>query len=204
MKEKTRRKILEVASMLFARYGFHKTSMDEIAKVSRKAKGSIYYHFASKEELFTEIVKQEFEKLKEELMKIVEDDKLNPVQKTIAFLLKRNQTLAESAHYQETLRADLYERFEFLDSLRNKHDEYEKVQMTKILNEGIEKGYYRDMGDTGIILDVFYMVLKGLEIPFFVQKKYVVLKPHLEKMVGIMLRGLAANPDNMFMPKNRA
>ena len=37
--ENTRNKILEVANKLFSRFGFHKTSMDEIAKIARKAKG---------------------------------------------------------------------------------------------------------------------------------------------------------------------
>ncbi|RLD46369.1 MAG: TetR family transcriptional regulator, partial [Bacteroidetes bacterium] len=49
--EGTKDKILEVANKLFSRFGFHKTSMDEIARIARKAKGSLYYHFASKEEL---------------------------------------------------------------------------------------------------------------------------------------------------------
>jgi len=55
----TRNKILSVANKLFSRFGFHKTSMDEIAKIARKAKGSLYYHFASKEELFKEVVSKE-------------------------------------------------------------------------------------------------------------------------------------------------
>ena len=41
--EDTRDKILSVANKLFSRFGFHKTSMDEIAKIARKAKGSLYY-----------------------------------------------------------------------------------------------------------------------------------------------------------------
>jgi len=50
--ETTKETIVSVANRLFSRFGFHKTSMDEIAKVARKAKGSLYYHFASKEDLF--------------------------------------------------------------------------------------------------------------------------------------------------------
>ncbi|MBN1186981.1 MAG: helix-turn-helix transcriptional regulator, partial [Bacteroidales bacterium] len=52
--DSTRESILNVATRLFGRFGFHKTSMDEIAKIARKAKGSLYYHFASKEDLFRE------------------------------------------------------------------------------------------------------------------------------------------------------
>ena len=54
--DKTREKIIEVADKLFGRFGFYKTSMDEIAKIARKAKGSLYYHFSSKEELFKEVM----------------------------------------------------------------------------------------------------------------------------------------------------
>ena len=36
--EDTKDKILSVANKLFSRFGFHKTSMDEIAKIARKAK----------------------------------------------------------------------------------------------------------------------------------------------------------------------
>ena len=69
--DNTRESILNVADKLFSRFGFYKTSMDEIAKIARKAKGSLYYHFASKEELFKEVVSVEIENFKKHLNKIV-------------------------------------------------------------------------------------------------------------------------------------
>ena len=45
--------------------------MDEIAKIARKAKGSLYYHFHSKEILFTEVVKRELTNLQSVLSKIL-------------------------------------------------------------------------------------------------------------------------------------
>ncbi len=197
MKEVTKRKIIEVASQLFAKYGFHKTSVDQIAKTARKAKGSLYYHFASKEELFTEVVSQEFAKVREAIIKVVENNKLNPVEKLKRFLYTRNQMLARSGNYHETLRADLFERFEFLDKVRQEHDEWEKSQLEKILNEGIVKGYYINLGDVKMVVDVFYLVLKGLEIPFFIQKLYLTLGSKVDDLVGIMLRGISANPQDM-------
>ena len=38
MKQSTKDTIVQVAGNLFAKYGFYKTSMDEVAKVARKAK----------------------------------------------------------------------------------------------------------------------------------------------------------------------
>ena len=197
MKEVTKRKIIEVASQLFAKYGFHKTSVDQIAKTARKAKGSLYYHFKSKEELFTEVVSQEFAKVREAIKKVVDNNKLNPIEKLKRFLYTRNQILARSGNYHETLRADLFEHFEFLDKVRQEHDEWEKRQLEKILNEGIEKGYYIDFGDVRMVVDVFYLVLKGLEIPFFIQKLYLTLGSNVNDLVGIMLRGISANPQDM-------
>ena len=194
MKDKTHKKIIEVASVLFAKYGFRKTSMDEIARVAHKAKGSLYYHFESKEVLFTEVVSTEFEELKGELMKIMQDKTLNPVDKTKAYLRKRMDSLAKAENYHETIRADLFDRFEFVDSLREELDKWDKKNLKLILEDGILAGYYMDMPNLDMILEVFFMVLKGLEIPLFIQKKYIQLGPHFDDMLMILVRTIVADP----------
>lgn len=50
-----RRQILTEAGRLFARQGFEGTSMREIAAATGLLSGSLYYHFASKEELFVAV-----------------------------------------------------------------------------------------------------------------------------------------------------
>jgi AcrR family transcriptional regulator len=75
--DETKDIIVSVANKLFSRFGFQKTSMDEIAKTARKAKGSLYYHFASKEELFKEVVSREMSVLKNQLSDIVHNTELN-------------------------------------------------------------------------------------------------------------------------------
>ncbi len=59
-----KKQIIESATKHFSGYGFHKTTMDEIARDIHKAKGVLYYYFRSKEELFNEVLKQELDKLK--------------------------------------------------------------------------------------------------------------------------------------------
>ena len=75
--DETKDIIVSVANKLFSRFGFQKTSMDEIAKTARKAKGSLYYHFASKEALFKEVVSREMSVLKNQLSVIVNNTELN-------------------------------------------------------------------------------------------------------------------------------
>ncbi len=51
-----RREILTIAARLFAKDGFHKTTMDDIAIASEWSKGALYLRFQTKEELFFSII----------------------------------------------------------------------------------------------------------------------------------------------------
>jgi AcrR family transcriptional regulator len=48
--------ILEAARKLFATQGFEATSIDDIAARAGVAKGAVYHHFDSKEEIFTRVL----------------------------------------------------------------------------------------------------------------------------------------------------
>ncbi|MBK7479782.1 MAG: TetR/AcrR family transcriptional regulator [Bacteroidales bacterium] len=189
--EDTRDKILSVANKLFSRFGFHKTSMDEIAKIARKAKGSLYYHFASKEDLFKEVVSTELINLKSQLSIIIDDTDLSASGKMKKYLIKRMEVLNDAANYHETLKADFFEHFHFIDDLRNELDELEKENLKKIINQGVETGEFMPIADMEVLLDVFIMVMKGLEIPFFLQGKYTKYAPHFEGLMSILTKGLA-------------
>jgi AcrR family transcriptional regulator len=54
--ERTRIEILQAASQLFIRHGFHGTSMRQIAEQAGVALGGIYNHFSSKEDIFTAVM----------------------------------------------------------------------------------------------------------------------------------------------------
>lgn len=51
-RQDVRERILETAGALFARKGYHVTSMDDIVRESGLSKGAIYGYFESKEDLF--------------------------------------------------------------------------------------------------------------------------------------------------------
>lgn len=63
----TREKILEAAKSLFVKNGFHETSMSAIAEKAGLGKGTLYWYFSSKDELFNKMLKKEGEIIIEEI-----------------------------------------------------------------------------------------------------------------------------------------
>lgn len=55
-REATTAAILKAARKLFAARGFDDTSIDDIASEAGVAKGAVYHHFESKEEIFTQVL----------------------------------------------------------------------------------------------------------------------------------------------------
>lgn len=56
MADPRRAEILEAATAVFLRYGFKKTSMDEVARAAGMSRPGLYLHFPGKLELFTATV----------------------------------------------------------------------------------------------------------------------------------------------------
>ena len=62
-REKKREKILDAAAELFSHKSYHEVMMEDVAKLTDVAKGTVYNYFASKEELYFSIMKIRMEKL---------------------------------------------------------------------------------------------------------------------------------------------
>lgn len=69
-----RNKIIEAAVQVFSESGYHKSSVDDIAKRAGVAKGSIYYHFQDKAVLFTSVVEDSIDWIVSKLDTYVKDD----------------------------------------------------------------------------------------------------------------------------------
>ena len=55
-KEATPKRILDAASEVFAEKGYHDAAVDDIVKASNSSKGSFYFHFPSKQQIFFALV----------------------------------------------------------------------------------------------------------------------------------------------------
>ncbi len=183
-------RIIESATKYFSKYGFHKTTMDEIAKNIHKAKGVLYYYFKSKEELFNEVLKKELGTLKEALLEIVHSNN-NALTKLTDYIFTRFKLLNKAVNYHETLKADFFEKYHFVKDVREDFEKFEQVQLTAIIEKGKEEGYL-DVKDVGPAVDVFMMIMKSVEIPFFLQEKYDLYENTLHDLINMIASSLKA------------
>jgi AcrR family transcriptional regulator len=72
--------IMETAAKLFLRYGYRRTSIDDIVREVGIAKGSLYLHFPTKENLFREIIADNHQQIHQRTADAVKRGK-DPVEK---------------------------------------------------------------------------------------------------------------------------
>ncbi len=79
----TQKKIINISAKRFAKSGFQKTSLSDIAKAVKISKGTLFYHYPSKEDLFFVVLshnielafEEEFEYYIEHGFKLFQDQK---------------------------------------------------------------------------------------------------------------------------------
>lgn len=87
-------RILDAAAALILRWGYNKTTIDDIARQAGVAKGTIYLHWKTREDLFAALVKREKLYIAEELSRRIAED---PVGATLRGIVKHS-TLALMKH----------------------------------------------------------------------------------------------------------
>jgi len=180
--------IVQSATKYFSKFGFYKTTMDEIAKHIHKAKGVLYYYFKGKEELFNEVLKQELNAVKIELKKIVdtENDSLITLKE---YTLTRLRLLHKAVNYHETLKADFFEKYLFVKDVREDFTEFEREQLTIILERGKTEGYL-DFKNINSTISIFMMVINGIEIPLYLQEKYSEYESTIDELSSMIVNSL--------------
>lgn len=105
--EKLREEVLIVAQKLFRKYGFQKTTMEDIAKEMRRGKSTIYFIFKSKSDILAAILISA--SLKADLRVATAVNKVNTAAEKIhAHILTLYDIVSESYVQDEVLRSELY------------------------------------------------------------------------------------------------
>ena len=186
--DKVKKTIIESATIFFSKYGFYKTTMDEIAQHIHKAKGAIYY-FKSKEELFNEVLKQELSTIKATLLKIV-DREVEPMEMFKEYMLHRFELLNNSTNYHETLKGNLFDKYKFVKDVLDDFHSFERTQITIIFEKGKNAGYL-EITNINSTVEVIMMIANSIEIPLFLQGRYKNYENTINELISLIAKSLS-------------
>ncbi len=135
---KTKRKIFETSMKLFAEKGYEATSIEEITSVVGVAKGTLYYHFSSKEEIFNFLVDEGIKLLKNSIE--IKTSKLdNTIDKLRAIILIEIKIIMKYENIISILLSQIWGTEPRNLMCKEYLFEYIKI-IENIVKEGIEKG----------------------------------------------------------------
>ncbi len=188
--EKIERKttILKVAQELFSKFGLEKTTMDEIAKMARMGKASIYYYFKSKEAIFKEVVVREGNVIQNKIRIAVNNEK-TPQDKVAAYFITRVLSVKELTNYYSALGDQYLDHYSFIEKAREAHDVFEKTTIANILQEGVSEGIF-NIKDIHLIAEIIVVALKGLELSWTIEKTEVEIKNDINMLLKVLFEGI--------------
>ncbi len=153
-----REKIISAGIRVFSQKGYHEAGMDEIAQLAGVAKGSLYYNFQSKSDLFAVIVSEGISEMHQQIEQVLARG--NSIQDIMDGLIAANLHACQA--YPELVDLIMRDQVSGLDK-----DAAERVQQAKnqyirfigsLLEQGMREGVLR-RGDSTSMATAYLVFL---------------------------------------------
>ncbi|MBN2165664.1 MAG: TetR/AcrR family transcriptional regulator [Marinilabiliaceae bacterium] len=193
--ESVKNAILEVARNLFSKYGYKKTTMEDIAQALGKGKSSLYYYFKNKEDIFQAVIDWEEDILFSSLREIIQEP-VSADKKMEKYIEVRMETIRELENYHKAINTDSNSNFDFLDYIKGKSEQEEALMIEQIMQEGLNSNIFA-IKNPQMAAIAISTALKGLEIPLFRTKPQMQnddFKVQLKNVLNILFYGLIKRP----------
>lgn len=184
----TKKMLIEVARVLFARYGKKEVTMNDIAEASKKGRRTLYTYFNNKEEIYKAVIDKELERVLERLyLKATEN--CEPDIKLTNHIITHLDAIKEVVTRNGSLRADFFHDIYEVERTRRKIDTKEILIIREILNEGIEKKIFKRM-DLDLSSMIIFYAIKGLEVPYIRQNISTQFEHNKNSIVEFVFQGI--------------
>lgn len=157
---KTKRKIFETSLKLFSEKGYDATSIEEITATVGVAKGTLYYHFSSKEEIFNFLVEEGMKLLINSIeIKIAKCD--NVLDKIKAVSLIQLKAVAKYENLLTIVLSQVWGNETRNVFCKDKVMEYVKV-VQEIVQEGVDNGDLVECDAEMLASEIFSLTCSAL------------------------------------------
>jgi len=158
-KPTTREQILQAALACFSDKGYHQTTMDDIVKESGLSKGSLYWYFKSKQELFISLIDWFMTGVGEEVFQAWTDE-MSAAEKIRAMI---GAFVNESEQYIPFFKItlDFWAQTSEDEQLRQIFDsilDQFQAQLSALIEEGVANGQFRPVDAPALSLALLGMV----------------------------------------------
>jgi AcrR family transcriptional regulator len=184
--------ILAAATETFARFGFKKTSIDDIARRAGIGKGTVYLHFQSKEELFAAAIHRIFGKAVADLEDAVKKAP-KPAAKVRAFLEGRQVQHVQIAAELRISEEAVLELVALAEPHLREMEARETALLERIIEEGNAEGVFAVRNPKGVARGMS-VCLHGLGAYLAATRSREVLGA-LSDLYEVFVRGMLA-PDH--------
>ena len=157
---KTKRRIFNTAIKMFSKKGYDNTSVEEITAIAGVAKGSLYYHFSKKEDIFDMLLKEGFELLKNNI-EIKTKNCTTALEKIKAVILIQIKVIVKYEYFLNVVFSQLWGEEEKNKKCKKAVFQYIKI-IEEIVNEGIENGEFYDGDVEAIASGIFGVTCSSL------------------------------------------
>ena len=182
--------IVEAAREVFAKYGYRKTTIEDIAKAVYRAKSSIYHYFGGKDEIFRAVVEREAFQLVHSLREAV-DAEGTPVMKFRILFRFLCEKVEETTNYFQFLMDEWYDIFSFTNEVKKNNKQIIIDIIVSIFDEGNRQGVF-SVDDPEDKAKAIQVALYGFLVPWGIiggEKVSDSIDPFIDIMLfGIMKR----------------
>ena len=195
-KQIKRERILEAAADLFSQKSYHKVMMEDVAKMTSVAKGTVYNYFSSKEDLYFSIMSLRMGNLIRSLQKQIENEK-NSIDSLRSFTLHLYMFLMKYQNFFLMYRKDsLNSENDFCVELRQL-DHQLKTILTGIIDSGISESVFRNIdGDfavTSIMGTIYGTIQRNIQTQINENEKIIERERLFEFILHALYSGFKNN-----------
>ncbi len=180
--------IVSVARDVFKKFGYKKTTMNDIAKAAGKGKSSIYYYFESKKAIFKNVILSEAIIYRNKVLDSISNAD-NPLEKLKSYIMIRLQTDRILSNFHRAINDPYLKHIKFVKKLKDLYDREEFSIFRSILEDGENKAYFEVYNIRHAAVGIVN-AMRGIESTLLLNPEDPQLEAKVENILNIVLYGI--------------
>ncbi|MBW1797105.1 MAG: TetR/AcrR family transcriptional regulator [Deltaproteobacteria bacterium] len=185
-------KIIEAATKVFARKGFYKAKISEIAREAQVADGTIYIYFENKDDILICLFEEQMKAILDNMVTHISEQD-DPAKKLERFALVHLQLVEQNKNMAEIIQVEVRQSSKFMKEYRNDPFIQYLELIADIIRLGQEKGLFKREVIPGVAKRAFFGALDEMS-RFWVlsSRRQYDIKTAAKQISGYFLDGIKA------------